>query len=544
MSITNSKELENLDINSAKNTVQSGNAIMGIEMGSTRIKAVLIDENHNPIASGSHDWENRLENGIWTYHLDDVWTGLQNAYKNLKADVEGKYGVKLTNFKSMGFSAMMHGYLPFDKDGNQLAEFRTWRNTITEQASAKLTKLFNFNIPQRWSIAHLYQAILNGEEHLPNIDFLTTLEGYVHWMLTGKKVIGIGEAAGMFPIDSTKNCYDEKMVVAFNAEIVNKGYSWKLLDILPKILVAGENAGNLTKDGALLLDPTGELEAGIPLCAPEGDAGTGMVATNSVAVKTGNISAGTSIFGMIVLDKSLSDVYTEIDMVTTPTGKPVAMVHCNTCTSDLDAYVKLFSEVLSNSGAEVNKPALYDMLYAEALKGDADCDGIISFNYYSGEPVTDTSEGRPLTVRMPDSKFNLANFMRAQLYGTMATLRLGMNILFDKENVQIEKLLGHGGLFKTPVVGQKFMAGAMNTPVAVMETAGEGGAWGIALLAAYMSNKSEKETLEAYLENKVFADYKASVIEPDQADVDGFNAYIKRYEKAVEIEKSAINILK
>lgn len=533
-----------MDINSAKNTVQSGNAIMGIEMGSTRIKAVLIDENHNPIASGSHDWENRLENGIWTYHLDDVWTGLQNAYKNLKADVEGKYGVKLTNFKSMGFSAMMHGYLPFDKDGNQLAEFRTWRNTITEQASAKLTKLFNFNIPQRWSIAHLYQAILNGEEHLPNIDFLTTLEGYVHWMLTGKKVIGIGEAAGMFPIDSTKNCYDEKMVVAFNAEIVNKGYSWKLLDILPKILVAGENAGNLTKDGALLLDPTGELEAGIPLCAPEGDAGTGMVATNSVAVKTGNISAGTSIFGMIVLDKSLSDVYTEIDMVTTPTGKPVAMVHCNTCTSDLDAYVKLFSEVLSNSGAEVNKPALYDMLYAEALKGDADCDGIISFNYYSGEPVTDTSEGRPLTVRMPDSKFNLANFMRAQLYGTMATLRLGMNILFDKENVQIEKLLGHGGLFKTPVVGQKFMAGAMNTPVAVMETAGEGGAWGIALLAAYMSNKSEKETLEAYLENKVFADYKASVIEPDQADVDGFNAYIKRYEKAVEIEKSAINILK
>lgn len=533
-----------MDIQAIKNTLQSGNAVMGIEMGSTRIKAVLIDEKHNPIASGSHSWENRLENGVWTYRLDDVWAGLQDAFANLKAEVEETYGVKLAKLKSMGFSAMMHGYLPFDKDGNQLAEFRTWRNTITEQAASELTKLFNFNIPQRWSIAHLYQAILNGEEHVKDIAFLTTLEGYVHWMLTGKKVIGIGEAAGMFPIDSTKNCYDEKMVADFDAKIADKGYGWNLLDIFPKILIAGENAGTLTKGGALLLDPTGELESGIPLCAPEGDAGTGMVATNSVAARTGNISAGTSIFGMIVLDKALSDVYTEIDMVTTPTGKPVAMVHCNTCTSDLDAWVKLFEEVLTKSGAEVNRPALYDMLYTEALKGDADCDGIISFNYYSGEPVTETAEGRPLIVRLPDSKFSLANFMRAQLYGTMATLRLGMNILFDKENVKIEKLLGHGGLFKTAVVGQKFMAGALNTPVAVMETAGEGGAWGIALLSAYMSNKEENETLEEYLKNKVFADYKASVTEPDQSDVDGFNAYIKRYEAAVEIEKSAINTLK
>lgn len=533
-----------MNIQEIKYTIQNGNSVMGIEMGSTRIKAVLIDENHNPVASGAHDWENRLENGIWTYHLDDVWAGLQDAFAKLKNEVNEKYGVKLTKLKAMGFSAMMHGYLPFDKDGRQLAEFRTWRNTITEQSATELTRLFNFNIPQRWSIAHLYQAILNNEAHIPQIDFLTTLEGYVHWMLTGEKVIGIGEAAGMFPIDSTKNCYDEKMAADFDKAVADKGYSLKLLDILPRILLAGEDAGTLTEKGALLLDPTGELEAGIPLCPPEGDAGTGMVATNSVAVKTGNISAGTSIFAMVVLDKKLSDVYTEIDMVTTPTGKPVAMVHCNTCTSDLDAYVKLFAEVLKNMGAEVNKPALYDMLYAKALKGDADCNGIISFNYYSGEPVTDTQEGRPLLVRNPDSKFSLANFMRAQLYGTMATLRLGMNILFDRENVKIEKLLGHGGLFKTPVVGQKLMAGAMNTPVAVMETAGEGGAWGIALLASYRVNKADNQTLEEYLDNNVFADYKASVIEPDANDVDGFNAYIKQYENAVAIEKAAINVLK
>lgn len=533
-----------MDITCVKNTIQSGNAVMGIEMGSTRIKAVLIDENHNPIASGSHGWENRLENGVWTYHMDDVWAGLQDAYKNLKAEVEDKYGVKLAKLKSMGFSAMMHGYLPFAQDGKQLAEFRTWRNTITEQAATELTSLFKFNIPQRWSIAHLYQAILNGEEHVKDIAFLTTLEGYVHWMLTGEKVIGIGEAAGMFPIDSTKNCYDEKMVADFDAKIADKGYNWKLLDILPKILVAGESAGTLTKAGALLLDPTGELEAGIPLCAPEGDAGTGMVATNSVAALTGNVSAGTSIFAMVVLEKMLSDVYTEIDMVTTPTGKPVAMVHCNTCTSDLDAWVKLFAEVLAKSGAEVNKPALYDMLYAEALKGDADCDGIVSFNYYSGEPVTETAEGRPLIVRKPDSKFTLANFMRTQLYSTMATLRLGMDILFDKENIKINRLLGHGGLFKTPVVGQKLMAGAMNVPVSVMETAGEGGAWGIALLAAYMSNKADDESLEDYLNDKVFAGNAGSTVEPDKSDVDGFNAFIENYKAAIAVEKAAINALK
>lgn len=520
--------------------IENGDTYLGIELGSTRIKAVLIDGEYNPVASGAHGWENKFEDGVWTYSMDAVWAGLQDAYAQLKRDVLETYGVKLTKMKAMGFSAMMHGYLPFDKDGRQLAAFRTWRNTITEQAATELTKLFSFNIPQRWSIAHLYQAILNGEDHVKDIHFLTTLEGYVHWKLTGRRVIGIGEAAGMFPVDSDNNCYDGKMVEVFDRLIADKGYLWKLTDILPEVLVAGEDAGELTQEGALLLDPTGELEGGIKLCPPEGDAGTGMVATNSVAALTGNISAGTSIFAMIVLDKMLSDVYTEIDMVTTPTGKPVAMVHCNTCTSDLDAWVKLFAQVISASGHEVNKPALYDMLYAKALEGAADCDGIIGFNYYSGEPVTGTEEGRPLIARLPDTDFSLANFMRAQLYGTMATLRIGMDILFEKENIKVNRLLGHGGLFKTKYVGQRLMAGAMNTPVAVMETAGEGGAWGIALLAAYLMQKEKDESLESYLDSKVFSANPATVEYPVSEDVVGFNAYMEKYKKAVAVEKSAI----
>lgn len=524
--------------------ISDGDTYLGIELGSTRIKAVLINENHEPIASGAHSWKNQLVDGIWTYSMKSVWEGLQDAYANLKRDVLDTYGIKLTKMKAMGFSAMMHGYLPFDKNGKQLAEFRTWRNTITEDAASELTKLFAFNIPQRWSIAHLYQAILNGESHVKDIDFLTTLEGYVHWQLTGEKVVGIGEASGMFPVDSDKNCYNEEMADKFDELILPKGYSWKLRDIFPKILVAGEDAGVLSKDGALLLDPTGELESGIKLCPPEGDAGTGMTATNSVASLTGNISAGTSIFAMIVLDKMLSDVYTEIDMVTTPEGKPVAMVHCNTCTSDLDAWVNLFAQVISSSGHEVNKAQLYDMLYAEALKGKADCDGIVNFNYYSGEPVTGTEEGRPLMARLPDTNFSLQNFMRSQLYSTMATLRVGMDILFDKEKIKVNRLLGHGGLFKTEYVGQRLMAGAMNTPVAVMETAGEGGAWGIAILAAYLVNKSSQESLEAYLENKVFSNYPATVEEPIKEDVDGFNAYMERYKKAIAVEKSAIENIK
>lgn len=522
--------------------ILNGKTVLGIEFGSTRIKAVMIGENHEPLASGAFDWENRFENGVWTYHLSDVWAGLQSAYAGLKADALEKYSVRVTSFKAMGFSAMMHGYLPFDKNGKQLAEFRTWRNTITEEASEKLTRLFHFNIPQRWSVAHLYQAVLKGESHVKDIDFITTLEGYVHWQLTGKKVIGVGEAAGMFPVDSSENCYDEAMIEKFNA--LTAELPWKIGDILPEILTAGENAGTLTKEGAVLLDPTGELESGILLCPPEGDAGTGMVATNSITPNTGNVSAGTSIFAMVVLPKPLNDIYTEIDMVATPEGKPVAMVHCNTCTSDLDAWVKLFSELLNKSGANVSKPALYDMLYNAALEGESDCGGLVNFNYFSGEPVAGLAEGRPLFVRMPDADFSLANFMRAQLFSTMATLRMGMDILFEKENIKLHKLLGHGGLFKTKLVGQKLMAGALNVPVSVMKTAGEGGAWGIALLAAYCANRAEGETLEDYLNNKVFSENAGSTVEPDENDVKGFNAFMKKYKAASAAEKAAVEALK
>ncbi|MCH5315554.1 MAG: FGGY-family carbohydrate kinase [Eubacterium sp.] len=515
----------------------TGNESLGIEFGSTRIKAVLIDENCNPIASGGHNWENRYENGIWTYHIDDIWSGLQDAYSNLNDDCINKFGSKIKNLASIGISAMMHGYLPFDKDGNLLAEFRTWRNTITAEASEELTKLFSFNIPQRWSIAHLYQAILNKEDHINKIDFLTTLEGYVHWMLTGKRVIGIGEAAGMFPVDSKTNQYDPIMIEAFNNLDNVKNLDWKLIDILPEILVAGDNAGCLTEQGAKLLDVSGTLNAGIPLCPPEGDAGTGMVATNSVAYRTGNVSAGTSIFSMVVLEDQLKNVYEEIDMVTTPTGKPVAMVHCNNCCTDLDYWVNVFCEFAKLSGSNLTKPQIYDLLYNEALNGSADCAGLLSFNYFSGEPVTKCEQGRPLFVRTENSSFTLANFFRAQVYSTMATLKIGMEIL-DKENVAIDCLTGHGGLFKTPIVGQKLMAGALATPITVMETAGEGGAWGIALLARYMIDNTG-ETLEEYLNEKVFSKYQGSTIEPDADDVKGFADYIELYKKGLAVEKSA-----
>lgn len=517
--------------------VINGTESLGIEFGSTRIKAVLIDDNFNPIATGSHDWENKLENGIWTYSLDDVWKGLQDAYSKLNDDVFSKYKVRINRLSSIGFSAMMHGYLPFDKDGNQLSEFRTWRNTITAQSAKKLTELFNFNIPQRWSIAHLYQAILNEEEHIDNIDFLTTLAGYVHWKLTGEKVLGIGEASGMFPIDSNTYDYDSAMLSKFSALPEVSKYSWDIKTILPKVLLAGENAGTLTQEGALLIDPTGALEPGAVLCPPEGDAGTGMVATNSVRVKTGNVSAGTSIFSMIVLDKLLSQVYEEIDMVTTPTGKPVAMVHCNNCCTDLDYWIGLFIEFSKLAGNHLSKPQIYDMLYNTALDGRADCGGIVSFNYFSGEPVTKFDSGRPLLARTENADFNLSNFMRAQIYSAMSALKIGMEIL-ENEKVDIDTLMGHGGLFKTEYVGQRLMAGAMNTPVAVMETAGEGGAWGIAILAAYAYN-NDGETLEDYLDSRVFSRYKSSVVEPYEQDVQGFSEYMKLYKKALAVEKSA-----
>jgi sugar (pentulose or hexulose) kinase len=530
--------------NDTQKAIESGKTALGIELGSTRIKAVLIDANHAPLASGSFEWENQYENGVWTYSLDEVWKGLQESYRSLSKEVAKKYGVTLTTIGAIGFSAMMHGYLAFDKNENLLVPFRTWRNTITGQAAEKLTDLFQFNIPQRWSIAHLYQAILNKEPHVKDIHHQTTLAGYVHWKLTGQKMMGVGEASGMFPIDSNTNDYDQRMMAQFNELLKAENIPWTLQDILPKVLVAGESAGTLTEAGAKLLDPSGNLKAGIPLCPPEGDAGTGMVATNSVAVRTGNVSAGTSVFAMIVLENALSKLYSEIDMVTTPTGKPVAMVHANTCTSDLNAWVEVFHEFTQALGVEVNQSKLFEMLYQQGLKGDADAGGLLAYNYFAGEPVTYFEEGRPLFVRTPESKFNLANFMRAHLFSSLGTLKIGMDFLFEQEKVQLDQLLGHGGFFKTKEVGQKMMAAAMNVPVSVMETAGEGGAWGIALLASYLVNKSNNQPLEDYLTNKVFANEAGSTIAPEAKDVEGFAKFMERYKKGLAIEKAAVEAMR
>lgn len=532
-----------MDQNDIRKSVESGNTVLGVEFGSTRIKAVLICADGTPVASGSHDWENRHENGIWTYRLEDVWNGLQDSYQKLNREVTEKYGAPLAKIGAIGFSAMMHGYLPFDKDENLLAPFRTWRNTITEQASRKLTELFQFNIPQRWSIAHLYQAVLNKESHVKDIRYLTTLAGYVHWKLTGQFVLGIGEASGMFPIDSTINGYDALMLEQFNGKIDAENLPWKLQDILPKVLGAGEAAGVLSKEGAKLLDPTGSLQAGIPLCPPEGDAGTGMVATNSIAERTGNVSAGTSVFAMIVLEKALSKLYPEIDMVTTPTGKPVAMVHSNNCTTDLNAWIGLFREFSGVLGAEISDTRLFEILYQKALEGDADGGGLLAYNYFSGEHITGFEEGRPLFVRKPESSFTLANFMRTHLFSSLGALKIGLNILFEQEQVKIDQILGHGGFFKTKDVGQKIMAAAMNVPVSVMTTAGEGGAWGIALLAAYMRYKAENETLESYLATKVFAGERSSTIAPDPKDVEGFAVFMERYNKGLGIEQAAVEAM-
>lgn len=519
------------------NYVLSGNEVLGIEFGSTRIKAVLINKNNEPLASGGFTWENKLVNGVWTYDMADVISGMQSAYKSLNEAVLRDFGSEIESLSAIGISAMMHGYLPFDDNGNQLAEFRTWRNTITADASAKLTKLFDFNIPQRWSISHLYQAILNGEEHVENISFLTTLAGYVHYLLSGVKAVGVGEASGMFPIDSEINDYNADMINKFSSLDNVKNYSWNIKDILPKVLVAGENAGTLTESGAKLIDPSGKLKPGAVMCPPEGDAGTGMTATNSIAVKTGNVSAGTSIFSMVVLENQLSKVYEEIDMVTTPTGKPVAMVHCNNCCTDLDYWVNIFSDFAKASGSELTKPQIYDLLYNKALEGSSDAGGLVSYNYFSGEPVSHTEDGRPLFARSVGADFSLANFMRAQIYSTFATLKIGMEIL-EKENVKIDCLMGHGGLFKTEYVGQKLMAGAMNCPVAVMETAGEGGAWGIAVLANYAFDSKELD-LDEYLNKYVFETCKSTTEMPDENDTIGFNEYMKLYKKGLAVEKTA-----
>ena len=527
-----------------KNTIANGKAVLGIEFGSTRIKAVLVDENNMPIASGDHDWENRLENGVWTYTLEDIWTGLQDCYQKMAEDVKEKYGVAVEKLAAIGFSAMMHGYLAFDKDGNLLVPFRTWRNTITQEASEALTKVFDFHVPQRWSIAHLYQAILNGEEHVPQVDFFTTLDGYIHWQLTGEKVLGVGSASGMFPIDSTIKDYDKAMIQKFDELVAPKGFPWKLEHLLPKVLLAGDKAGVLTEEGAKKLDPTGTLQAGCPLCPPEGDAGTGMVATNSVKQRTGNVSAGTSVFAMIVLEKALKRVHEEIDMVTTPSGDAVAMVHCNNCTSDLNAWVNIFKEFAESFGIDVDMNKLFGTLYNKALEGDKDCGGLLAYNYFSGEHITGFEEGRPMFVRTPDSKFSLANFMRANLYTSLGALKVGLDILLKEEEVAIDRITGHGGLFKTKGVGQKILAAAMDATVSVMKTAGEGGAWGIALLASYMVNKDAGEALEDYLQNKVFGGDEGEKMDPDPEDVKGFDEFIKRYRAGFPIERAAVDALK
>ncbi len=524
-----------------KMIITQGRTALGIELGSTRVKAVLIGEDSLPLASGSHEWENKLENGYWTYSLEDVHKALHSCYKALKENVKEKYGCNLTKVGAIGVSAMMHGYLAFDKNGQLLTPFRTWRNTTTGQAAAALTEALGFNIPQRWTASHIYQAILSGEDHVPSVRYVTTLAGYVHYMLTGVNAVGIGEASGIFPIDSSVNDYDERMLGIFDKMTAEKGFTKKAREILPKVLVAGENAGYLTEKGALMLDESGELEAGIPLAPCEGDAGTGMTATNSIKERTGNISAGTSVFVMIVLEKMLSRVYPEIDMVTTPTGKPVAMVHCNNCTSDLNAWGGLFHEFAMALGMDVSKGKIFDMMYEKALEGDKDCGGLLSYNYHSGEHVTGVSQGRPMFIRTPESKFSLGNFMRTQLYSAMASLKIGFDLM-NEENVAIDQLYGHGGFYIYPGVGQSVTAAALKAPVSVMKTAGEGGPYGMALLALYSLN-SKGMTLDEFLENVAFKDAECVTVEPDEKDIEGFDAFIENYKKGLGCEKLASEIL-
>lgn len=532
------------ELNAGREAIHERRTVLGIELGSTRIKAVLLDDKNTILASGGHAWENRLEDGVWTCHLDDVWSGLQDCFRDLKDNVKNTYDVELESVGALGISAMMHGYLVFDENDKLLAPFRTWRNTMTEKATIELMDLLEHQIPQRWSVAHLYQNILDGAEHVKDIKYMTTLSGYIHWILTGEKVLGVDDASGMFPIDTETKTYYADMLQKFDEKVADKNYAWKIGEILPKVLVAGEDAGVLTETGAKLIDPSGTLQAGIPLCPPAGDAGTGMVATNSVKVRTGNVSAGTSVFSMIVLEKRLSKVYPEIDIVTTPEGNSVAMVHCNNCTSDLNAWVKLFKEFCDTFGVEMDMDKLYGGLYNKALEGDKDCGGLLAYNYFSGEHITHFEAGRPLFVREQNCKFSLANFMRTHLFTSLGAIKVGNDLLIDQEDVKVDVIWGHGGLFKTEGVGQRVLASALNTPVSVMKTAGEGGAWGIAVLAGYMLWKEEGEELCEYLENKIFAGAESSTIEPDKEDVEGFNIFIERYKAGLPIERAAVDTMK
>ncbi|MCR5283146.1 MAG: ATPase [Lachnospiraceae bacterium] len=531
-----------------KEWIESGKCAIGIEFGSTRIKTVLTAADGSVIAQGSHTWESHLIDGIWTYGMDEIIGGLQNSYRDMTGEVKNKFDVSLKKVSAIGISAMMHGYLPFDAQGNLLTGFRTWQNTMTGQAAAELSELLSFNIPQRWSIAHLYQAHLNGESHVKDIAFLTTLAGFIHWKLTGEKVLGIGDASGMFPIDSVSRNYDKRMLELFEEKIAPAGYPWTLSGILPKVLCAGDAAGRLTEEGARLLDPSGDLEAGVLLCPPEGDAGTGMTATNSVAVRTGNVSAGTSVFAMVVLEKMTEKVHEEIDMVTTPVGDPVAMVHCNNCTSEINAWAGFLKGFLEEAGAAADMNMVYRAIFEGALKGAPDCGGLMGCNYIAGEPVTGFAQGRPMVLRKPDAEFSFVNFVRMQLMSAVATLKLGMDILTKEEHVPIDKMFGHGGYFKTPVTGQKIMAAALGAPVSVMKTAGEGGSWGIAVLALYAAFRegilsydglAKDASLPMYLEDVIMKGQEGSTIEPDTEDVKGFTTFIENYQKMLQVEKAA-----
>lgn len=516
---------------------------LGIELGSTRIKGVIIDSDYRTLVSGDYTWENKFVDQNWTYDLDEVWLALADVFAQLKKRFEVLYEMPLSRVGSIGISGMMHGYLAFDKDGRQLVPFRTWRNTTTERAAALLTEVMQFNIPQRWSVAHLYEAMLREEEHVGDVDFITTLSGYVHWKLTGERVLGVGDASGMFPIDSKCGNYDAVMVEKFDNLLDDFHHDWRFADIFPEVLVAGDEAGLLTEEGARLLDETGMLAAGIPLCPPEGDAGTGMVATNSVREHTGNVSAGTSIFTMLVLEEPLSAYYTEIDMVSTPAGDDVAMVHCNNFTSDINAWSDLFEEVLTSLGMEVDQQTLMTTLFRQALDADAETGDLVHCNYYAGEPITEMEAGRPLFARMPDSVFNLPNFMRSHIYAALATLKIGMDLLTEKEKVQVDEMIGHGGFFKTENVGQQFMADALQTPVTLMDTAEEGGAWGIAILANYLMQQKKDVSLADYLTEQVFIADEVKTLDPTKDGVDQFAYYMEKYKAILDVERVAIEKL-
>ncbi|WP_022857038.1 xylulokinase [Alloscardovia omnicolens] len=528
------------DIARAQEAIAAGNISLGVEFGSTRIKAVLIDEQYNTLAQGDHVWENHLDNGLWTYGLDEVWAGVQDAYAQLVASVHETYDVELTRIARMGFSAMMHGYLAFNKNGELLVPFRTWRNTNTHEAHEQLSELFQFNIPERWSIAHLYQAILNNEEHVPEVDFFTTLSGYVHWQLTGRKVLGVGDASGMFPIDPHTHNFDEEFLAQFEQLSNVASQPWNIREILPTVLVAGQNAGELTEEGARLLDPSGRLQAGSVLAPPEGDAGTGMVATNSVRVRTGNVSAGTSIFAMVVLEDKLKALHPEVDVVTTPAGDLAGMSHANNFTSDLNAWVGLFREFAAAAGTPVDNATLFSTLFNAAIADNTDdnAGGLLNYCFYSGEFLVNLAEGRPVFARGPQARMSLGNFMRAQLFSAFSPVKVGMDVMTKDEGVRVDSLVGHGGIFTTPVVAQRILAAAFNTPIRVMSTAAEGGAWGMAVLADYTAHA--QTALDDYLDNTVFAGAQYSTEEPQPADVDGFEDFFERFRTGLAIEQAAV----